>query len=234
MGLGLVGCAAEPAGDVSTGSPAATVTVTASAGQADSFTPASGPGATGSVSGASALGASPSSAGSITAGSGSTEPTVTASPDSAAAPSPSRLPEPVPGQPLTLGDFFEPDRSWTENTFSVADMSDVKGMASDRLTCGEGYDDAALELRLQNKFEALTFSVAQSNSSKKSDQGIVVRVMADNAPLDMKRVKFNEVTSFTADVKDRNAVRLEVFQDDEVEGCSGGSVQAVIFDAEVK
>lgn len=146
----------------------------------------------------------------------------------------SRLPEPVAGQPLTLGDFFEPDRSWTENTFSVADISEVKGMASDGLTCGEGYDDRALELRLQNRFETLTFSAAQSNSSKKSNQGLVVRVMADNSPLDMKRVKFNEVTSFTAEVKDRNAVRIEVFQDDEVEGCTHGAVQAVIFDAEVK
>ena len=146
----------------------------------------------------------------------------------------SRLPEPVAGEPLTLGDFFEPNRRWTENSFSVADMSDVKGMANDTLSCGEQYEESGLELRLQNKFDTLAFSVAESNGSKKSDQQLVVRVMADNDQLDVKRIAFNEVESFTVPVTDRNAVRIEVNLDDEVDDCSAGSAQAVIFDAEVK
>ncbi|MFF0943976.1 hypothetical protein ACFYE2_07080 [Kocuria sp. CPCC 205300] len=147
---------------------------------------------------------------------------------------PSGLPQPEAGEPLTLSDFFQPDGNWSENSYSVADQDSVKGIGSEVSSCYEDSSDTELELRLQNKFDQLSFSVGQSNASERSDQRVVVRVLGDNEQLDVNRIPFNKIQQFQVDVQDTNAVRILFHLDEEVEQCYGGSVQAVVHDISVK
>lgn len=147
---------------------------------------------------------------------------------------PSGLPQPEAGEPLTLSDFFQPDGNWSENSYSVADQESVKGIGSEVGSCYESSADTELELRLQNKFDQLTFSVGQSNASERSDQRVVVRVLGDNEQLDVDRIPFNTIKQFQIDVKDTNAVRILFHLDEEVERCYGNSVQVIAHDISVK
>lgn len=147
---------------------------------------------------------------------------------------PSVLPQPEVGSPLTLSDFFNPTSGWSENSFDVAGRTDVKGIGGSEIRCGDASEDSALELRLQNKFDQLEFSVGQSDWSERPDQRLVVRVLGDNEQLDVDRLDFNEMKDFTVSVADRNAVRIEFFLDDEIENCAPWTVQAVVFDASAR
>lgn len=141
------------------------------------------------------------------------------------------------GQELGLADFFSPSNSWTENRYDVATESGVSGVASDIDICGlKSYlDSGKLEMRLGNNFEKMSFKVGQANTSKASDQTLVVRVAGNNKQIDIWRIPFNEIQEFSFPVKDVNALTIQFYLDDEVQGCGGsGSVQAVMYDIELQ
>lgn len=141
------------------------------------------------------------------------------------------------GELLTLSNFFKPSEVWEENRYDVADQQDLTGIAGEIEQCGvETYSDPdELELRLANNFDTLTFSAGQANESPSSDQVLVVRVEGNGGQLDIKRVPFNEVSSFDLDVADVNSLVVQVYLDDEVEDCSrNGASQAVLWDFELQ
>lgn len=141
------------------------------------------------------------------------------------------------GEMLTLSNFFKPSEVWEENRYDVADQQDLTGIAGEIDQCGvESYSEPdALELRLANNFETLTFSAGQANESPSSDQVLVVRVEGNGGQLDIKRIPFNEVASFDLDVADVNSLDVQVYLDDEVEDCTrNGSSQAVLWDFELQ
>ena len=138
---------------------------------------------------------------------------------------------PVPGgQRLTLDRFFEAASHWEENRYDVATLSDVQGIAS---TVDARYSDSSsvktLELRLENKFDTLSFSAGQDNASVRSDQNLSVEVMANNAQVEIRSIPFNEVRDFEIPVSGVNALQIRMFLDDQVPRC-GGSVIGVVMD----
>src|SRR3712207_8143794 len=50
-----------------------------------------------------------------------------------------------------------------------------------------------LELRLENKFDTLSFTAGQGNDSLRSDQNLSVEVMANNAQVEIRSIPFNEI-----------------------------------------
>lgn len=135
------------------------------------------------------------------------------------------------GRRLTLADFHEPSSAWDEERYDVADEKDVQGIAAEVNQCGD-YAPRELELRLANNFEELTFSVAQANDSRDSDQYLSVEIVGNNEQLDIRSVPFNEIREFTIDVDGVNALKILIYLDDNVDGC-GGSVIGVLSDVTV-
>jgi hypothetical protein len=120
---------------------------------------------------------------------------------------------------------------WEERRYDLADQKDVQGIAATVNQCGD-YAPMELELRLGNNFEELTFSVAQNNDSRDSDQELSVEVLANNEQVEIRSVPFNQLQDFTIDVSGVNALKILFYLDDNVEDC-GGSVIAVLTDATV-
>ncbi|MGY1805854.1 hypothetical protein ACI8AF_00620 [Blastococcus sp. SYSU D00669] len=133
------------------------------------------------------------------------------------------------GRRLTLADFFAVT-DFEERRYDVADQNDVQGIGATVQSCGgDGYVQQ-LELRLANNFSELTFSAAQANDSRNSDQELAVEVVGNNEQIDIRSVPFNEVQDFTVDVEGVNALVIRLYLDDAAEDC-GGSVIGVITDA---
>ncbi|MGO4587976.1 hypothetical protein [Paenarthrobacter sp. 2TAF44] len=127
---------------------------------------------------------------------------------------------------LSLANFFDPDTSWTESRFDVADKSDVSGIATHVGSYGQ---QKTLELRLANNFDALKFNVGQANDSKSSDKILVVRVLGNGKQLDVRKVPFNTVQEISVATKMVNAVKIELTAEDPQSNDSR-SVTAVISD----
>jgi hypothetical protein len=136
------------------------------------------------------------------------------------------------GRPLTLADFFQPDTSWTEKRYDIADKSQVQGIGTTVDSCSQS-GARALELRLGNKFKQLAFSAAQANDSDASDQKLVVEVLANNEQAEIQSVPFNQVQDFTIKVDGVNALKILLYLDNTVRGCGQGSVIGVITGATV-
>ena len=135
------------------------------------------------------------------------------------------------GRKLTLADFHMPSTAWDEERYDIADEKDVQGIAATVQQCGD-YSPLELELRLANNFEELTFSVAQANDSRDSDQQLSVEVLANNEQVEIRSVPFNEIQDFAIDVDGVNALKILFYLDDNVDGC-GGSVIGVLTDTTV-
>ncbi|MGY1618390.1 hypothetical protein ACI797_16750 [Geodermatophilus sp. SYSU D00691] len=134
------------------------------------------------------------------------------------------------GRRLTLADFFAVT-DFEERRYDVADQNDVQGIGATVQYCGGDPSYVQqLELRLANNFSELTFSAAQANDSRNSDQELAVEVVGNNEQIDIRSVPFNEVQDFTVDVEGVNALVIRLYLDDAAEDC-GGSVIGVITDA---
>ncbi|MGY1771888.1 hypothetical protein [Blastococcus sp. SYSU D00813] len=137
------------------------------------------------------------------------------------------------GRELGLEDFFNADSQWEERRYDLAAQQDVPGVGSIVQGCGQSSTyDRTLELRLGNNFSELTFSAAQANNSQRSDQNMVVEILANNEQRDIRSVPFNQTQDFTIDVTGVNALVLRLYLDDEVADCRG-SVVGVISEATV-
>ena len=136
------------------------------------------------------------------------------------------------GRPLTLANFFEPDSSWAEKRYDIADKSQVQGIGTEVTNCYQG-NARPLELRLGNKFKQLTFSVGQANDSQASDQKLVVEVLANNQQVEIQSVPFNQVQDFKIPVDGVNALKILLYLDNTVQRCGNGSVNGVIIGATV-
>lgn len=159
------------------------------------------------------------------------------SPDPDSTPGGSVLGESKKGQQLGLADFFNPDISWTENRYSVAGESDIRGISKEINNCGKrDYDDSGkLELRLGRNFETLNFKVGQSDYSDASDQTLVAHVQGNNKQIDIWRIPFDTIQEFSIPVSDVNALTVDFYLDEEANRCGrSGSVQAVMYDVELQ
>jgi hypothetical protein len=138
------------------------------------------------------------------------------------------------GRQLGLDDYFNADDSvWQERRYDVADRQDVQGVGATIGSCSaSGSQARGLELRLGNNFSELTFTAAQSNDSQRSDQNLVVEILANNEQRDIRSVPFNQIQDFTVDVEGVNALVIRLYLDDAVDACQG-SVLGVISDAMV-
>lgn len=137
------------------------------------------------------------------------------------------------GRELGLEDYFNADSQWEERRYDLAAQQDVPGVGSIVQGCGQSSTyDRTLELRLGNNFSELTFSAAQANNSQRSDQNMVVEILANNEQRDIRSVPFNQTQDFTIDVTGVNALVLRLYLDDEVADCRG-SVVGVISEATV-
>jgi hypothetical protein len=132
------------------------------------------------------------------------------------------------GRPLTLANFFQPDTSWLEKRYDIADKSQVQGIGTTVSNCYQG-NARPLELRLGNKFEELTFSVGQANDSEASDQKLVVEVLANNQQVEIQSVPFNQVQDFRIPVDGVNALKILFYLDNTVQRCGSGSVNGVLI-----
>ena len=135
------------------------------------------------------------------------------------------------GRKLTLADFHMPTNAWDEERYDIADQKDVQGIAATVQSCGDSAPQE-LELRLGNNFEELTFSVAQGNDSRDSDQQLSVEVLANNEQVEIRSVPFNQIQEFTIDVDGVNALKILFYLDDNIDTC-GGSVIGVLTDTTV-
>jgi hypothetical protein len=132
------------------------------------------------------------------------------------------------GRPLTLANFFQPDTSWLEKRYDIADKSQVQGIGTTVSNCYQG-NARPLELRLGDKFEELTFSVGQANDSEASDQKLVVEVLANNQQVEIQSVPFNQVQDFRIPVDGVNALKILFYLDNTVQRCGSGSVNGVLI-----
>ena len=139
------------------------------------------------------------------------------------------LPSNAAGRELTLSDFFNPEESWEEDRYDIADAKQVPGLAATVEYCGNNDYAPELELRLGNNFSRLTFSVGQANDSLDSDQAVSVEVVGNNAQIEIQSVPFNEIRDFTIPVTGVNALKIRMWLDDKVAGC-GGAVNVVVTD----
>ncbi len=159
--------------------------------------------------------------------------TTSSSPAGASATDDGVLDEQDEGRQLGLDDFFNAGSQWEERRYDLADQKDVPGVGTTVSSCGDrSYSNQTLELRLGNNFSELTFSAAQANNSQRSDQNLVVEVVANNEQRDIRSVPFNQTQDFTLDVSGVNALVLRFYLDDAVSNC-GGSVLGVIYGATV-
>ncbi|MFC8040655.1 hypothetical protein ACFUOZ_14990 [Paenarthrobacter sp. NPDC057355] len=130
---------------------------------------------------------------------------------------------------MSLSNFFEPESSWTENRYDVADKSGVSGIATTISSYGSA---ETLELRLANNFNSLTFNVGQANDSKSSDKILLVRVVGNGKQLDVRKVPFNTIQEISVPAKGVNALKIELSLDD-TPSSDSKSIQAVVSDVVV-
>lgn len=127
---------------------------------------------------------------------------------------------------LTLADVFHAEGEWEESRYDVAKRREIQGIGTTLTSCGE-YAAAELELRLAHSFSRLTMNVGQANTSKNSDQTLLVEIVANGRQMDTRRIPFDRIQGFSVNVKDVNALKLR-FWIDEVNCDYDASMIAVI------
>jgi len=137
-------------------------------------------------------------------------------------------------QALGLNRAFATVGEWEENRYEVADRSDVAGIGVIVRTCRDDSGAPQLEYRLANRFDTLTFNVAQGNSSVSSDQQLAVRVLGNEGQLDIQKVPFNQVKPITVDIRGVNALKIRLFLDDEQRCDYSSEITAVLEDITVR
>lgn len=125
------------------------------------------------------------------------------------------------GQVLGLAQVFSVIGDWDSERFSGAGQSDVRGTGLDLLGCYASFDEAQsssygggtgqLELRLDRKFERVTFNAFQTNASTSSDETLVVEVLAGGEQVDIRRIAFDKLQDFDLPIAGKNAVKIRVF-----------------------
>ena len=138
---------------------------------------------------------------------------------------PAVLPSSASGKQLGLGDVFGTTGQWTEDLFSIGDGPTVPGIATVVGGCGENYA-AMLELRLAHHFAKLKMVVGQGNTSKSSDDLLVVQIYANGKQTDTRKIAFDTQDSFDIAVSDVNALKIYMFLDDDK--CNDAGTTAVI------
>ena len=147
---------------------------------------------------------------------------------------PTETDQPTPGPTapkpgiIGLDSFFQPSGEWTENRFDVADRGQVKGVSAEITQCSQAFE--LLEMRLSNKFKALTFSAGQDNSSESSDDLLVIAVNTNGKQADVRKIKFNTVQEFNVSVEGVNAVQISFTRARPDGGCYSKDIRAVLFD----
>jgi hypothetical protein len=144
---------------------------------------------------------------------------------------PSILGTEATGSTLTLAQFFQPDATWADNRFDIADRRQVPGIGNQVAVCTR--DTAPnLELRLADNFNSLRFEVGQANDSQSSDQILTVEVMGDRGQIDIQKVPFNEIRKMAIPVKGVNALKILFYLvEDSKVMCGSKTVSVVIFNA---
>jgi hypothetical protein len=169
-----------------------------------------------------------------TATGGGDETTTTESEGPSASPTtPDSVPTELADTPLGLSRAQRATGEWEESRYEIADRSDVPGMGV-VVDCTVEENAPQLEYRLANRFNALSLTVSQANSSESSDQQLTIRILGNESQLDVQKVPFNKVKPLKVDVRGVNALKIRLFLDRE-EGCTTGneSVVAVIEDLKV-
>lgn len=148
---------------------------------------------------------------------GTTGPTVGASP----------TPTLMAGK-LTLQDFFMPDDMLNEDIYNIATETKQMGVGA----VLDGYDVQVLELRLENRFNKLTFKAGQDNDSESSDFVLRVEVYKNGTSDTFVDVPFNEIHQFEVDVTNVNALKIELTSrsGDGKPHSSYKKITAVVFD----
>lgn len=141
---------------------------------------------------------------------------------------PSSPPTLTAGQRLGLDAFFEPAYVWGESRYDVADRGQVQGVSALVSRCSTPGD--SLEMRLENKFKQLKFSVGQSNDSASSKYNLVVAVVANGKQVDVRNIPFNAVQDFSLSVDGVNALEVSFIRKLPEGGCGSSTVRAVVFD----
>ena len=137
---------------------------------------------------------------------------------------------PAPGR-LTLNQFHNPSSYWAESTFDVAGKKGLEGFAYP-LRCSE--QPVSLELRLQNSYQELKFSVGQEDHQKgPADQLVEVQVIANNKPVQSGKVAFNQIQPFEVAVRDVNSLKLTFLVDAAARRSCTESIKVVVFDAQL-
>jgi hypothetical protein len=133
------------------------------------------------------------------------------------------------GQRIGLDAFFDPQYGWEESRYDVADRGQVQGVSAFATSCSKPLQ--FLEMRLQNKFKQLKFSVGQGNDSESSKYDLVVAVVANGKQVDVRNIPFNAVQDFNISVDGVNALEVTFMRNLPTGGCDTKTVRAVIFDA---
>ena len=142
--------------------------------------------------------------------------------------SPSAPPTLTAGQRLGLDAFFEPAYVWEESRYDVADRGQVQGVSALVTSCSTPRQ--SLEMRLENKFKQLKFSVGQSNDSASSKYNLVVAVVANGKQVDVRNIPFNAVQDFSLPVDGVNALEVSFARNLPTGGCDSDTIRAVVFD----
>lgn len=133
--------------------------------------------------------------------------------------------------PLSLSDFFNPDSNWSQVVTGVANLSGVQGIRGQLGGCG---DSDELELRLQDQFHTLKFTVGQDDTSPSSDQTLVVTILVNGQQVEAKQVMFNGILKLAVNVTSANSVKID-FAIGNSSHCNEDTttIYPVLFDATV-
>lgn len=120
-----------------------------------------------------------------------------------------------------------------EGSYDVATEENKKGIGIPLFPYSSSSEE--MELRLGNRYERLTFNVAQSNSSETSDRIINVEIHRNGESDQIIDVPFNEITPITVDVKDVNALKIILTSKPREGAKSGdGTITAVVYDMKLQ
>ena len=135
---------------------------------------------------------------------------------------------------LTKDDIFMISSNQAEEgSYDVATEENKKGIGIPLFPYSSSSEE--MELRLGNRYERLTFNVAQSNSSETSDRIINVEIHRNGESDQIIDVPFNEITPITVDVKDVNALKIILTSKPREGAKSGdGTITAVVYDMKLQ
>ena len=78
------------------------------------------------------------------------------------------------------------------------------------IDCNSNGPQAVIELRPADRFSKLSFNIAQANNSQSSNASLIVDVIANaDDKLDNHAIPFNKIQSFSENIADVGAVKIE-------------------------